>query len=81
MYITLGEIAAKTDQLIAVCSKCARCGRYNVARLIEKYAPGKSGPELLRELSVDCPGRNNTGWHDRCDPHCPELPALFGRRT
>jgi hypothetical protein len=59
------------------CSRCDRRGRHSLAKLIAKYGSDKSGVELLRELSADCPQRESTSWYERCDPHCPELAALF----
>jgi hypothetical protein len=49
--------------------------------LIAKYGPDKSGLESLREFSVDCPHRDSISWRERCDPHCPELAALFRMRS
>jgi hypothetical protein len=60
-------------------SHCDRRGRYSLAKLIAKHGPDKSSIELLRELSADCPHRESTSWQERCDPHCPELAALFMR--
>jgi hypothetical protein len=71
-----------TDRLVVACSRCNRrdrCSVNSVARLIVKYGPDKSGVELLRELSADCPHRESTSWQERYDPHCPELAALFKR--
>jgi hypothetical protein len=58
-YLTLADIAAKTDRLVVACSRCERRCRYSLARLIAKYGPDKSGVELLRELSADCPLAGN----------------------
>jgi hypothetical protein len=52
-YLTLADIAAKTDRLVVACSRCDRRGRYSLAKLIAKYGPDKPGPELLCELSAD----------------------------
>jgi hypothetical protein len=76
-YLTLADIAAKTDGLVVACSRCDRRGRCSLAKLIAQHGPDKPGPELLRELSPDCPRRGSTSWYERCDPHCPELAALL----
>jgi hypothetical protein len=36
-YLTFGDIEGKLEMLRVECTKCPRKGRYNVARLIEKY--------------------------------------------
>ena len=38
-YLIFGEIEGKLDVLRIECTKCARKGRYSVAKLIEKYGP------------------------------------------
>jgi hypothetical protein len=76
-YLTLADIAARTDRLVVACSRCDRRGRYSLTELIAKYGRDKSGIELLREFSADCPHRESTSWQERCDPHCPELAELF----
>jgi len=40
------------------CPRCNRRGRYRKARLIESYGTDLSLPDLLRELSPDCPVRS-----------------------
>jgi hypothetical protein len=46
------------------CEPCGRRGRYNVARLMEKYGDAKL-PELLHVLA-DCPKAKSQSIHDRC---------------
>jgi hypothetical protein len=70
---TLAEVATKTDVLAISCSRCERAGRYPLADLIERYGRIFTVPDLLGELSKDCPKRGS----DLCGMHCPELPALF----
>jgi len=36
-YLISGDIENKLDTLRVECTKCARKGRYSVAKLIEKY--------------------------------------------
>ena len=43
---------------------CGRRGRYNVARLMEKYGDAKL-PEL-RHVLADCPKARSQSIHDRC---------------
>jgi hypothetical protein len=42
--ITLGEVAARTPVLAVACSRCERAGRYQVAKLVEKYGAELSIP-------------------------------------
>jgi hypothetical protein len=48
-------------------------GRYPLATLIERYGRIFTVPDLLGELSKDCP----KGGSALCGVYCPELPALF----
>jgi hypothetical protein len=54
-----------------------RAGRYQVAKLIEKYGAAMPIPALLRTLSAECTKRQSVSAYDLCGVHCPELPALF----
>ena len=69
--ITLQEVAAHTDVLAVVCSRCERTGRYQMATLIEaawsivSFVPGA----VL--LSVDCVKRKSVSQYDLCGVHCP----------
>jgi hypothetical protein len=38
-------------------------------------------PDLLRQLSADCPKRQSITVYDLCGIHCPELPAFFLGKT
>jgi len=40
-YVIFGNIEGKLDTLRVECTKCARKGRYNVRKLIEKH--GRKG--------------------------------------
>lgn len=79
-YLTLSDIAARTPVLDVACRRCPRRGRYHTAKLIERYGPDKPGPELLREMSADCPRRldPHPSLYERCGVCNPGLPALFG---
>jgi hypothetical protein len=46
------------------CEPCGRRGRYNVAKLIEKYGDAKL-PEL-RHVLANCPKAKSASIHDRC---------------
>jgi hypothetical protein len=46
------------------CEPCGRRGRYNVARLMEKYGDAKL-PEL-RHVLANCPKARSQSIHDRC---------------
>jgi hypothetical protein len=53
------------------CTKCDRKGRYSVAKLIEKYGRKGNMMKWREMLNADCPKRDATGLHDRCDLVCP----------
>ena len=54
----------RTDTLSIEYTPCDRFGRYNVARLIEKYGDAKL-PELLQVLA-NCPKAETGSSRDRC---------------
>jgi hypothetical protein len=55
----------RTETLSIECEPCGRRGRYNVARLIEKYSDAKL-PELRLVLGADCPKAKTGSFRDRC---------------
>jgi hypothetical protein len=59
---TLSDVCEPT--LTIVCQPCGRRGRYNVARLIEKYGDAKL-PDLRHTLA-NCPKAHAHSIHDRC---------------
>jgi hypothetical protein len=59
-----------TDTLSIECEPCGRRGRYNVARLMEKYGDAKL-PELLYVLA-DCPKARSQSVYDQCK-------AMYGK--
>jgi hypothetical protein len=46
------------------CESCGRRGRYNIARLMEKYGDAKL-PEL-RHILANCPKAKSFSVHDQC---------------
>lgn len=75
--LTLSDVAARTDSLAVACSRCDRAGRYPMAKLLDQRGRDFSIPDLLRDLSRDCPKRETLSQYNLCGVHCPELPALF----
>ena len=59
---TLSDFRVPT--LSIKCEPCGRRGRYNVARLMEKYGDAKL-PELRHTLA-NCPKARSLSIHDRC---------------
>jgi hypothetical protein len=59
---TLSDFRVPT--LSIECAPCGRRGRYNVARLMEKYGDMKL-PEL-RHMLANCPKAHAHSIHDRC---------------
>src|ERR1700722_10000946 len=59
---TLSEFRA--PNLSIECAPCGRFGRYNIARLIEKYGDAKL-PEL-RHVLANCPKARSQSIYDRC---------------
>jgi hypothetical protein len=76
-HIVFGDIEGKLEVLRIECTKCGRGGHYGVARLIEKH--GREGNLMAwREtLNADCPRRDATGLHNRCDVVSPDLPKVL----
>jgi hypothetical protein len=72
--LTFGE---KLDVLRVECTKCARKGRYNVSRLIEKYGRKANMIKWKEQLNGDCPRRDARSMHERCDLICPDLPKVL----
>jgi hypothetical protein len=51
--------------VFVTCDKCGRTGRYDLASLIVRHGIDKGLPDLLAELSRDCPQRAGQGL-ERC---------------
>ena len=61
------EYAARTeDDVIGAGQPCARCGTYNVARLMEQHGDAKL-TDLLQTLA-DCPKARSIGIHHHVKP-------------
>jgi hypothetical protein len=60
-YLTLADL--HTETLSIECEPCGRRGRYNVARLIEKYGDMKL-PDI-RHVLANCPKAQSQSSHDR----------------
>ena len=59
---TLSDFRVPT--LSIECAPCGRFGRYNIARLMEKYGAAKL-PEL-RHVLANCPKAKSFSVHDQC---------------
>jgi hypothetical protein len=60
--ITLSDVRSPT--LSIVCAPCGRHGRYNVAKLMERYGDAKL-TDLLPILT-ECTKASSASVHDRC---------------
>ena len=75
-YLVFGDIEDKLDVLRVECTKCNRKGRYHVHKLIEKYGRNGNMMKWREMLNADCPKRDASQLHDRCDLICPDLPKV-----
>lgn len=66
--LTLRDLLARGDRrLVVTCETCGRRGSYALARMIARHGPGKPLPELLTDISADCPRRDPLRQHtDPC---------------
>lgn len=63
---TLSDLVIDGHERVFVgCDKCSRTGSYGLASLIVRYGIDKGLPDLLAELSRDCPQRAGVGL-ERC---------------
>ena len=77
-YLIFGDIEGKLDVLRVECTKCDRKGRYHVHKLIEKYGRKGSLMKWREMLNGDCPKRDASQLHDRCDLLlCPDRPKVL----
>jgi hypothetical protein len=53
------------QRLRMACDKCGRIGKYDLASLVVRHGIDKGLPDLLAELSADCPQRDGQGL-ERC---------------
>jgi len=79
--ISLSEVAEHTAVLAVACSRCERAGKYRLETLIARHGADFGIPDLLRQLSDDCPKRKSITVYDRCGVHCPQLPSFFLGKT
>jgi hypothetical protein len=73
-YLIFGDIGGKLDVLRVECTKCDRKGRYSVTKLIEKHGRKGNMSKWVSGLKGDCPKRDASALHERCDLICPDLP-------
>lgn len=73
--VTLGDIVGKLKVLRVECDRCARAGQYFVPNLVHKYGAAATLPEVLADVSADCPRRQSIST-DRCQAHMPDLVGL-----
>ena len=58
------------------CPRCDRRGRYAKARLVERFGADVRLPDLLGQLSPDCPARGRPGI-ESCAAIYPALGEFF----
>ena len=75
--IIFGDLIGKLDALEVACDKCARKGRYAVARLIEQRGRDAKVLDLLAEITADCPKKQAGNMSDQCAARCPDLPKVM----
>lgn len=73
--VTLGEIVGKLGVLRVECDRCARAGQYLVANLVHKHGVNATLPEVLADISANCPRRQSTST-DMCQACMPDLVEL-----
>jgi len=76
-YLTFGDIDGKLDVLNVECTRCPRRGRYNVAKLIERYWRKGNMTKGTSDPKGDCPKPDAHDLRDRCDLMCPDLPKVL----
>ena len=76
-YHVFGDIAGKLDVLRVECTRCPRKGRYSVRKLIAQYGRLGNMSMWMSDLKGDCPNRDATQLHERCDLICPDLPKVL----
>lgn len=62
------------------CRRCDRRGRYRRETLLARYGPDQGMPDLLSEISADCPHRQRQrerlAFGDRCGAYYANAPGL-----
>jgi hypothetical protein len=68
----------KLDLLEVACKHCDRQGRVaRPAHRGEEHGSSMGLPDLREILAGDCPRARAVAYHERCQVHFPQLPALF----
>jgi hypothetical protein len=64
--VTISDLLVRGETHLALeCQRCTLRGRYSLAKMLDER--GDVGlPDLLVELSADCPQRHSVGAFDRC---------------
>jgi hypothetical protein len=63
--------------LRAECTRCAREGRYQVHKLIEKYGRKGNMMKWKEQLNGDVRAATRIAYKRRCDLICPDLPKVL----
>jgi hypothetical protein len=69
--ISLGT--GKLHMLWIECTRCARKGRYSVAKLLAQHGHRGNMSKWVSDLRGDCHKRNAAQLHERRDLICPDL--------
>jgi hypothetical protein len=54
-------VVGRLDVLRLECRTCGRCGRYQVAKLVEELGPRYRLADWLLERTRDCPNKSHVG--------------------
>src|ERR1700730_16569636 len=73
-FLTFGDIAGTLHVLRTECTRCARKGRYSVAKLLVEHGHRGNMSKWVSDLRGDCPKRNAAHLNERCDLICSDLP-------
>jgi hypothetical protein len=78
--MTLADYDAALVSINIACRKCDRRGRYRIATLIERFGGDKKLPDMIAEISGDCPRRQamNVGIRDLCGAYLVDRPSDQG---
>jgi len=67
--VRLGEFPS--DLVRIQCNDCGRSGNYKKSNLLKQYEPTAQMPDVLFDLSSDCPKRQSSG--EACGAIYPDL--------
>jgi hypothetical protein len=76
-FLTFGDIDGKLEVLRIECTRCPRRGRYNVVKLVAQHGRRGNLIKWVSDLKGDCPKRDVSALHQRCDLVCPDLPKVL----